>query len=296
MATDAKLRKLVERLLRREFHPQHLTDIFLALRFRSFGVATVAEIGHFVAHSDERTHGLITDEAKDVFRFFKASMPYWWDKKLDWSDLPSNTAYFMLTNFRRLSSEKIKSNTGLSQKQAQALLNQNLRKFTTKPNGRQSFAGCSTQVESDLLGYVYRTVVIRPLFKTNELFRDFLFVLSKNRLLADHERSGLKYLRSPLSLYAIERMNQSELVLEDGWHAHLDCSLLSDATGDRLLGVSAKVAFSPDLKGIAGFVTPVFSTDLVADDWCSGDLLKALDSTFPNVEIELTPEPKLVLI
>src|SRR4051812_47429515 len=70
------LRKRVERLLRGEVHSEDLTRLFVTLRFHTFGLSTVKEIGHFIGHGESRHTGLVTDRARSMFRFLAAIMPY----------------------------------------------------------------------------------------------------------------------------------------------------------------------------------------------------------------------------
>jgi hypothetical protein len=75
MAREPELRRRVEQLLRGQFNQEHLTRLYLWLRSRSYGIASVREIGHFVAHADERSVGPVTDEVRDFFTFARLWVP-----------------------------------------------------------------------------------------------------------------------------------------------------------------------------------------------------------------------------
>jgi hypothetical protein len=60
--------------LKGDFHPDDLTRLFLWLRERSYGAASIREVGDFVAHSDERTKGVVTDELRGFFAHLRLSV------------------------------------------------------------------------------------------------------------------------------------------------------------------------------------------------------------------------------
>jgi hypothetical protein len=123
------------------------------------------------------------------------------------------------------------------------------------------------------------------------LFRDFLFVLEKNRLLEHNEKSLLKTLKAPLALFAIAHMHQTSVSLEDGWSADL-----WGGHSDDQLQVFASAPTWPGSGGSTVLVAaPIFSTSLRPVEWCAPELL-----SFPDngnhwfCGIELTSEAKLV--
>jgi hypothetical protein len=73
MVRDQELRTRVERLLAGDIRPEDFSRLFLWLRSRSYGAASIKEIGHFEAHPDERDSGLVTDDARDFFRLIAAA-------------------------------------------------------------------------------------------------------------------------------------------------------------------------------------------------------------------------------
>jgi hypothetical protein len=69
---DLDLQRRVQRLLRGDRRSDDLDRIFLSLRERSYGRASIREIGDFVAHRDKREKGLVTEKVRDIFTSFEA--------------------------------------------------------------------------------------------------------------------------------------------------------------------------------------------------------------------------------
>ncbi len=64
---DAELQRRVERLARGEKRTDDLDRLYLAMRDRAHGRASVREIGDFVAHRGERDKGPVTSRVRDIF-------------------------------------------------------------------------------------------------------------------------------------------------------------------------------------------------------------------------------------
>jgi hypothetical protein len=72
---DPKSRARVQRLLSGTFRPDDLTGLFLYARDHCDGRESVAEIGHFVAHHNERDRGIVTRSTRDWFAMARFHMP-----------------------------------------------------------------------------------------------------------------------------------------------------------------------------------------------------------------------------
>jgi hypothetical protein len=88
---------------------------------------------------------------------------------------------------------------------------------TNQQNGRKYLQWRLTPQEFAILSCVLSTVVERPVFTDETLFRDFLYVLEKDKLIESSERPNLSGLKPSLALFTIAHMHHTELLLEDGW-------------------------------------------------------------------------------
>jgi len=287
MSRELELRNRVLRLANGEFRPEDLSRLFLWLRTRSYGVASIREIGDFIAHSDERFKGLTTDDMRDFFRFLRFAPPV--HTKTYLADVPGDFVLAVEGNFRRIESNLIKRDTGLKRKAAEAALKTATAKFLPKKDGGLYLARELTTEEVDVLKCCLSYIVVKPVLTDETLFRDFLFVLEKNRLLEHNGKSLLKTLKAPLALFAIAHMHQTSV--EDGWTADL-----WGGHSDDQLHVFASAPTWPGSGGSTVLVAaPIFSTSLRPVEWCAPELL-----SFPDngnhwfCGIELTSEAKLV--
>jgi hypothetical protein len=89
MARDVEMRRRTMRLLDGDFRPDDVSRLFLWLRERSHGLASIREIGDFVAHSDTRKKGVVTEETRDFLKYLSLRLPNC-SRRVDLSDLPSD--------------------------------------------------------------------------------------------------------------------------------------------------------------------------------------------------------------
>jgi hypothetical protein len=91
-------------------------------------------------------------------------------------------------------------------------------------------------------------------------------------------------------------MHNTTLTIEDGWGVHLSCSLLNNDTVSDLLGISVSALFDAELKGIAGVIYSIFSTQMRVGDWCSPDLIGRMERHELDFVVEVTSERRLVCL
>jgi hypothetical protein len=125
----------VERMLAGEFNPEGLDRLLTNLRFKSYGAASLAEVGHFLAHNDERDKGPITQEARDFFAVMRFHLPVL-GAETDLSNMPTSFAPAMRATFRQLDDQYTKRNVGLKKKVAEHVLKGALDKYAPRPGGR----------------------------------------------------------------------------------------------------------------------------------------------------------------
>lgn len=283
------LRIRIDRLLAGTFLVDDLTRLFLALRGHSFGRTSVQEVGNFVAHADQRDRGLVTDDAKDVFRFFRAAMPQVFGKRLDPSRLPKDFRHFLRKNFHSFELSEIEEKTGVEQATAERSLQGAVKKFASRPDGSEYLTEKLSSDELAITLFCCQNIRIKPLFSASKLAHDFAFVLIKNKLIDQPEESQIMLLEQALALYAIRHMNQVRVKVDQTWIAHLYCSISSDGT----LATSVIADFKETTDSIAGLSFIVFSTDINAESVCSPAVMAGLRRRDFDLLIELTPDRKL---
>jgi hypothetical protein len=266
MRRERELRIRVERFLKGDFRPDDLTRLFLWLRERSFGVASIREIGDFVAHSDEKIKGVVTNEAKTFFRFLRFRSAYIAPdiRPIDLSDLPSDFCDAMRGNIGRVESSLIRRDTGLKRKAGEAYLASALAKFCLRSDGRCELKDAMTPEEFAIVKCCMSYIVSKPAFTARDLVRDFGFVLNKNQLLANEgERKALNTFNHHLTLFAVAYMHHARVILDDGWEANLEAgenegklTVNAVAPVNRINGNDLRVGY------------PMFISDTPLEPWC----------------------------
>src|SRR5947209_8722937 len=107
---EAGLRARVERLLRGDFHLHDLITLFLYARDRCDGRESVQEVGDFIAHSSERTKGILTRQTRDwyITAWFHSLVV---QGGLNAAQLPPTFPEFLNASFRRLDRQTIRRET-----------------------------------------------------------------------------------------------------------------------------------------------------------------------------------------
>ncbi|WP_156937955.1 hypothetical protein [Mesorhizobium sp. LNHC221B00] len=269
MARNDEMRKRVERLLAEGFRDDDITKLLLWLRERSYGVSSVREIGDFVAHSDTKTKGVVTQDLRDFFRYLelRTSRPNEKGKKpaflqIELKDLPPDFREIVMARFNQLDSSEIKP-TGLKRKTAKAAIESALKKFSVGANGTLNLQTKMTKEEDLILSCALNSFFPKTALSQSALWRDFCFVLKKNNLLRDGEEKQLKPVERGLVLFSLVAMHGTEITLASGPVAKLKVMKRPDGK----LCVSANGLWNMQ-GGFGGAVVPVFDTDLLASDCC----------------------------
>lgn len=274
--------------MRGEFRSDDFARLYLWLRDKSYGMTSIREIGDFVAHSGERSRGIVTDEVRDFFRFFRFKLPYILDLVDAPREWPAEFPAALRGNFRRLDSAIIRRDTGLRRQAAAKALESGLSKFSLGEDGRFYQKRSVTKEEYDTIQCTMNYIINVPVMTDESIFRDFLSVLVKNKLLQESEKRRMAAAKPALALFTIAQMHQSRIQLERG-----DAELNADQNDNKLvihasvpLWTTGKVSPFTIISGL------FFSTQLNPVDWCAPELLH--DRMLFRVPIEMTAEPKLV--
>src|ERR1700737_3757280 len=104
---------------------------------------TVRELGHFIAHSDERESGVTTDMAKEYFAIMRFWAPAYMptagggmQKHYNFDNMPPDFGAYLVANFKNLSRKTVFEQTGLKQRDAIKTFDLILPKFSRYANGR----------------------------------------------------------------------------------------------------------------------------------------------------------------
>lgn len=290
-------RTRVERLLYGDFHTEDLTKLFLHVRMET-QTQTVKELGHFIAHSDERVSGVTTDMAKEFF----AIMRFWWaamtptGMQLNWQNLPPDFITYLQANFKSLNRKIIFEQTGLKQREAIKAFEEVIPKFSRYANGRYYLFSRLPAIEEKLVRCLLSSMNTRPAFTANRLYNEFSNDLVRLGHLRTEELPRFKKIKPALSLFAIATMHGCRVILDDGSEARL--YITEGVSGLEVTArANAPTLNLPNLQ-TAGVM---FITTLPAKIWCGEPLRKLLQPNshpYPmeEIAIELRDTQKLEAI
>lgn len=280
-----EMRARTERLLRGHGRPEDISTLFVFLRHRSRGRATVAEIGDFFAHREEKNKGAVTDELRDFFTVARVK-PSLGMVTYDASNLPLNYGKVLWAAFRLLDSETIKRDTELKRQRVEKMLPGIVSALV--PNGKGSLR--ITALDSDqirVFNCLSRYLIVRPAFSEERLIGEFIDALCDARVLASEERRAMRALGNLISLTAISGMHLTQIEFEDSDHANL--TIYREEKHAPHLCVHADAQILNPLDQTMAYA--IYQTSLVPEDYCEPELLA--DNGVWNYPIELKPNWKL---
>src|SRR5215471_17427645 len=205
---DLKSRARLERLLRGDFRPDDLKDLFLYLRDHCDGRETIRDIGDFTAHHNERDRGIITRSTRDWFvtarYFFATKEPSWNLQKL-----PSVAQDYFRIAVPRIDAKWIRDKIGLKHLQAHKMMLNLAERLIRNADGTWAMPSDSAQTERRLVDEITRVMVVKPAFDADRLSKDFLEALKSNALITKEEirTHGTTALKILVQLYAVAAMH-----------------------------------------------------------------------------------------
>lgn len=290
-AADAKSRARVSRLLSGDFRPDDLTHLFLYARDHCDGRASVAEIGHFVAHHSERNKGIVTRSTRDwdtVARYHMSRFGPGGPHPLDGRAMPNATKQYFRIAATRIDPKKIRSDTGLSRADAHARLRDLAERIQQNPDGTWALPNIISQAEITLVECVSSYLVVRPAFEAEHLVRDFLATLKSNGLITKDElRTRSAAVSSLILLYAVSAMHNCVIQIGDGSTCRLEGS--ADILNNKI-EVQATVPAAVPGRPTVGIACSMFSIDLDPMTHCHPDLLNG----HWLCDVEVAPDKRLV--
>lgn len=290
---DPKSRARVERLLSGILRQDDLTHLFLYARFHCDNRETVADIGHFIAHQDERDRGITTRSIREWFasaQYILAPMCPGDRPHFDARALPHTAPAFFRISVNRLNGETLKKETGLRRAKAHSMMVDLAARLTENPDGTWALPPCS-QAEIELVQYVSNRLIVRPAFTGERLLDEFLLTLKSNGLISKEEiRANYTLLDGAITLYAVASMHQSRVLLEDGSTVELT------AHADTESGNISVLTGVPMMVNGSHYITVMSPIFIVGKDpllHCTEELIKTGEWHFP---IELAEDLRLARI
>lgn len=285
-----ELQRRVERLLAGERNTHDLYALFLWLRGRSFGNKAVADVGDFVAHSEERDKGMAWRGSQDFFNMVNVAVSLTPDQARPLTRNEISAAAW--SSFDLYDPAKIRSETGLAKKKAKKVLADALSDLI-KFDGRQIiFSRPISATEEKVFRLFSGNLVAKVAFDSEELVSQLMECILKNGLVDKLPAKVPKAFSAFVSLYALERMHLTRVALENGTIAMLK-ALPRTHTGNLEVYVLVPVVGSKSY--IIGL--PIYATNLPAEEWCEDGLIpepfRPTDWEFP---LEISPSGKLQML
>lgn len=253
-----ELRQRVGRYLRGDRRVADLDRIFLGLRDRCYGLATIREIGDFVAHRDQREKGPVTDKVRDI----QLSLESWLRQgEGRFPDLAA-AKRISAANLRTATDAQLAARLGLRRDVVKSVLAQAIKKMEGDRFEKV------TQREKSVFNYLAGAFVWNPAFTDEQVVEDLASVLMKAGALLKEEREAFDAGSAFLALYVIALMHDSAIVMEDGSRFELVAGF---ANSENRLEVKARIELPGWGKPVTAPVC-VFWSKLIGNDHCSDDL------------------------
>lgn len=247
-----------------------LDELFQWLRFRSFGNKAVADIGNFVAHADERDSGVSWKGVQSFSHVLDYQIPR--IMALDRAPASPNDkesfAKVVLATLHLMPPSKVKASTHLGKRKAEKLVHDALNKVIAFNGTRLDVSDDMTDQQLELLNYFSSFVLSQPAFTGEDLAKQFAAVLQKNELIDENQKLS-HIVCEFVAIYAVEKMNGSRLILEDGKDVQLWARV--DQSGWLEVVVLCPLSDTPKQTTVS---SAIYTTECKATDWCSPELIK----------------------
>lgn len=258
MAPNLKLLEpRINRLLRQEFHAADLHHIFLQLREYNFYRRNFLEVGHFLAHQDRREKGFITDRIRKVVAgmLFCLSEIIPDRPKRDYDKDEMRRVF--AGNFQLMGRDKIAATLGVSPNTANSMLPRLLKEL----HGHKGGVVQATFKRDGQLHQMYNAlhfIDANAFCAEKEIYEEFIYVLTRNKVLLEEDIHKFDYLKIILPLFAIASMNGSRILMEDGSEIPV---VISYGIDD--LGVMIKVPFHDQFMQVHLYATSLKQSEFL---------------------------------
>lgn len=290
MSFDKSLRTRVRRLLAGEYAESHFNELLLALRQRPKRPEVLAEVGHFVAHREERDRGITADSMAEFAVKVRALHVIQQHAVvgIDPDAIPVALRHLPQINLRDQGVSRYRKRTGITE--IQAILRALESRIVENGNGTFCFRPPLSDRERIVFNALVSEVKIESKLNADQLFNQFRAFLTSHGLLDPSERAAAVSLKAPLALFAASRMHQAKLLLPDGNLAELYAS-----GTEGTLRIFGAVPWAIPTGGMVRVAACVFNTGLSVADHCDAELasVAADDQRSWTAPLELLPSGKL---
>ena len=251
----------------------------------------MAEIGHFVAHHQERDKGIVTRSTREwsaAIRFHASVRDPTTGKPnvLDTQKMPVATRDYFEIAVNRVDPRMIRQKTDLKQKAADKAMRGLCNRLKQNPDGTWALPSDVTRTEFSLANCVASVLVVRPAFTAERLVDDFIATLRSNGLITKEEiREHRDALNLIVQLYAVAAMHNCVVQTGDGNTIQLKARPEVEV---KEIWVNAAVLYAarPNLF----FSSSMFTAQVDPSTHCHPDLLATKEWNF---EIEVAPDRRL---
>jgi hypothetical protein len=256
--------------------------LFLGQREWHHEKKSFREIGDFVAHRQERTKGVASRIAQDIF----TSLDVWSlvarHRKQSITDI-ERAAW---ANFRLASDEQLRAACQMNRGSVKQTLQAGLKKLNEN--------AALTRRELKVVLYLGNRFIWKSAFTDDLLFEEFRLALLKNLILTPAEAERLINAKKFLTVYALSCMHVSSVIMDNG------------ASGELLAGFSNKerrleVKVQLELEFEKPFLAPIcmFLSSLQPEGVCEPALLEPSSGPLPHVwrkPLEINPAGRLAFL
>lgn len=232
------------------------------------------DIGNFVAHGDERDQGVTCDS---INAFVKSLELYAAREHAIKNGLPvpgtkSDIEEAAFCTLGMEPAHRVKKEVGLGKKKVKQILRSAFSAIDHVFGTQIIFNRVLTVNEEKVLRRYFSTLMVREVFDSESLTREFSESLVKAKLIEASQKTGLTDLEKMLSVYAIEKMHLSRILLTSGETAKLYLRREWDEVSPLSIAASIPVYFSHG-QGHRFIDVVVFSTQYSAVELCADELL-----------------------
>ena len=267
-----ELRQRVERYLRGDCRVADLDRIFLGLRDRCHGLASIREIGDFVAHRDQREKGAVTDAVRDIH----LSLDSWLHQGEGRFPNLAKAKRICAANLRTATDAQLDARLGLRREVVRSVLAQAIRKMDADRFEKV------TKREQEVFNYLAGAFIWNPAFTDEQVGSELAGLLTKSGALRSVERAAFDANHDFLTLYITALMHDSAVVMDDGSRFELFAGFDND---QRRIEVKARIELAGWAKRITVPVC-IFWTSLIGTDHCSDDLAAVPGKWSGAIEID----------